>query len=102
MKLPRIRLRYLLIPAVCAAFLGYFAHHTINGARGLAAYQRLQMRAGELKKQIAEVRAEKEKMESRVSLLRPESLNRDMIDERARIILNLAKENEITILLEAR
>jgi len=102
MKLPRIRLRYLVLPVVCAACLGYFAHHTINGARGLVAYQELQAEARQLKTQIAEVQAEKQKLEARVSLLRPESLNRDMIDERARIILNLAGENEITILREAR
>ncbi len=102
MRFPRIRLRYLVLPIVCAGFLSYFAHHTINGARGLVAYQELQVQAGDLKKKIAKVRVEKEKLESRVSLLRPESLNRDMIDERARIILNLVNENEITILREAR
>lgn len=102
MKLPNIRLRYFILPIICAAFLGYFAHHTVNGARGLVAYQELQKQARELKTQIAEVQVEKNRLESRVSLMRPESLNRDMIDERARIILNLANENEITILREAR
>jgi cell division protein FtsB len=38
-------------------------------------------------------------MESHVSLMRPESLDRDMIDERAREALNMADAKDIVIFL---
>jgi cell division protein FtsB len=44
------------------------------------------------------VRAERDALDHRVGLLRPEHLDRDMLDERAREMLNLAGPNEIVIL----
>ncbi len=102
MSFRRFRLRYFLLPIVSLSFLGYFAHHTLNGARGLVAYKQLQDRAGALEVKIAALKVKRRKLESQVSLLHRESLDPDMLDERARIILNLAKPNEITILRQAR
>ena len=98
----RFRIRYLLLPVICLGLLGYIAHHTLNGARGLMAYRQMQTRAATLKTRIAKLRQERRKLETRVALLHRESLDRDMLDERARVILNLAKPDEITILREHR
>lgn len=92
------RLRYIVLPLICLSFLAYFAHHALIGERGLLSYKRLQDRHIRLEKQLADARKKREKLEARVTLLRPESLDPDMLDERARTILNLARPNEITIL----
>ncbi len=102
MSFHRFRLRYLLLPVVCLGFLAYFAHHTLNGARGLVAYRQMQTRAADLETKIARLRKTRQKLETRVALLHRESLDPDMLDERARVILNLAKPNEITILRDQR
>ncbi len=102
MSFRRFRIRYLLLPLICIGFLAYFAHHTINGARGLLAYKQMQTRAAGLEIRIAALRKKRRKLEARVSLLHRESLDPDMLDERARVILNLAKPNEITILRQRR
>jgi cell division protein FtsB len=41
----------------------------------------------------------KRRLERRVALLRPESLDRDMLEERARAVLNLARPEDRVILL---
>ncbi len=40
----------------------------------------------------------RERLERDVSLLRPESLDPDMLDERARAILNLANKDDLVML----
>jgi cell division protein FtsB len=40
----------------------------------------------------------KDRLERDVALLRPESLDPDMLDERARAILNLAHSNDLIML----
>ena len=46
---------------------------------------------------LAAVEAERSTLERRVDLLRPDHLDRDMLDERARSQLNLAAPNDIVI-----
>ncbi|HFQ15555.1 MAG TPA: septum formation initiator family protein [Rhodobacteraceae bacterium] len=98
----RIRLRHIIIPVVGVATLSYFAYHTLVGERGLRSYWRMQVQTAKLEKQLRAVRAERLKMEAKVTLLRPESLDPDMLDERVREILNLARPDEVTILLNPK
>ena len=90
--------RHLVLPAVTVAFLCYFAYHAFHGDYGLFARARFDHQAEMLRKELASVRAQRELLESRVVLLRPESLDPDMIDERARQSLNVAHPNELIIL----
>ena len=53
-----------------------------------------------LEAELATARAEREQMERHVALMRPESLDRDMIDERAREALNMADAKDIVIFLD--
>ena len=94
-------IRYLkraLFLALTALVLVYFGYHAVIGDRGLLAWFQLEQQALELKKELAEVRAIRRHMEHQVALMRPESLDPDMLDRRAREVLNLAHPNEITIL----
>jgi cell division protein FtsB len=50
--------------------------------------------------ELAALRAERDGMERHVALMRPESLDRDMIDERAREALNMADAKDIVIFLD--
>lgn len=94
-------IRYLmraLFLAMCALVVTYFGYHAVSGDRGLVAWFQLEQEATELRKELELVQAERERLEHRVSLMRPESLDPDMIDIRAREVLNLAHPTEITIL----
>lgn len=79
--------------------MGYFAYHAVEGGYGLFALGKLQDRVASLEADLATARAERQKMEQRVALMRPESLDSDMIDERAREALNMADAKDIVIFL---
>ena len=75
-----------------------FAYHSVEGDRGLFALIRLSEQIQESRVQLDELSAERKALERRVSNLRPDHLDADMLDERARLILNLARPDEIIIL----
>jgi cell division protein FtsB len=94
------KLKPLLVP-VCSLFvLGYFAYHAVEGDYGLFALGTLQERVAALETELAGVRAERMRLERHVALMRPESLDRDMLDERAREALNVVDAKDIVILLD--
>jgi len=95
------KLKPLLIPAACLLILGYFAFHAVEGDYGLFALKKLQDREASLLAERGKLDVEKNQMEKRVALMRPESLDPDMIDEKARESLNMAHENDRVILLPA-
>ena len=93
------KVKPLLVPVSCLLILGYFAYHAVEGDYGLFALGKLQARVAALRSELEAVRAERAGMESHVALMRPESLDRDMIDERAREALNMADVKDIVIFL---
>jgi cell division protein FtsB len=91
------RAKDVIGPVLGFCVVGYFAYHSVEGDRGLVAYLRLNEQIVLAKAQLAEVAAERKALEQRVSLLRPNRLDPDMLDERARLLLNLARPDEIVI-----
>jgi cell division protein FtsB len=93
------RLRPALVPAIGLVLLGYFVFHAIQGERGLVAWLVLkqEIRTGEARDGV--LAAEQAVLERRVAALSPASLDPDMIEERARIMLNYAHSDELVILL---
>jgi len=89
-------------PLVCLLLALYFAYHAIVGDYGLVARDKLQHQAAELGAELRELQALRRDLELHVSLMRPESLDPDMLDERARETLNLAHPNDITIFRSVR
>jgi cell division protein FtsB len=94
----RKRARFVAGPVLGISLAAYFAYHLVEGERGLIAWHRLSQQLKEAKTTQAEVRADRNALDRRVGLLRPEHLDRDMLDERARETLNLAGPNDIVIL----
>ena len=94
------KLKPLLLPFCCLLILGYFAYHAVEGDYGLFALGKLRDRVATLESELAAVRAERARMEAHVALMRPESLDRDMIDERAREALNMSDAKDIVIFLD--
>jgi len=90
-------IRPLLLLLVALLFSAYFAWHGWHGAFGIEARRVLDTEAARLEAIKAELKAERSEIEKRVALLRPQSLESDMLDERARSILGFAQPNEIVI-----
>ena len=94
-------LHRLLLPLGSIAVLGYFGYHSFNGDYGIWSRDRMQREAIGLSAELAQLQTERAALERRVALLRPGSLDPDMIDERARINLNVLQPDEVVIDLAA-
>jgi cell division protein FtsB len=92
------RAKDVIGPVLGFCTVGYFAYHSVEGDRGLFALLRLSEQIQEARSHLDELAAERKSLERRVSNLRPDHLDPDMLDERARLILNLARPDEIVIL----
>lgn len=93
-----MRLGSLLFPLLACAIGGYFGYHLQTGDHGLEARADLQKRKAVLEGELAGLKEVRQRLERDVALLRPESLDPDMLDERARAILNLAHPDDLIML----
>ena len=83
-----------------AVMIVYFAFHTVNGERGLLRYLFLKREIQQAQKVAAEYNHQKEILEGKVKHLSNGSLDLDLLEERARIVLNLADEDDFVLLDE--
>ncbi len=95
-----VRRRFTLMigPVISACLVGYFTYHLIQGNHGLRAYWRL---GDDLKQAGAKYTALKEQhdyLQHRVTLLRPDSLCPDLLEEQVRRNLGFVNPKEIVIL----
>jgi cell division protein FtsB len=91
-----------LVPALWTAVIGYFAYHLLDGQYGLMSWLAFEERAYKLQTELVDIKSEREKLEYRVALMRPESLDPDLLEERARQTLGFSRPNEVTIFREPR
>ena len=84
-----------VVTCVCCALLGYFGWHAYKGPRGFPYRDGLEVKVATLKDKYEGMQAQREKLESKVSLLRPESIDPDLLDELARGNLELAKPTDV-------
>ncbi|HLK81435.1 MAG TPA: septum formation initiator family protein [Xanthobacteraceae bacterium] len=101
---PRIRafLTALGLYAVAALFIGYFGVNAYTGKNGINARQELEHEIADLANEVERVRAERAWWERRVALLRADRIDPDMLDERARELLNYLDPHEVTIMVKHR
>jgi cell division protein FtsB len=92
------KLRFAVLPIVGLALSGYFSFHAINGSLGLHSSERYQAQIDELKFELASLQQVRQDYEKRTSLLRDGSLERDLIDEQARMTLGLIRSNELVLM----
>ena len=97
-----LRPRQILAPVIFATLFGYFGYHLVNGDRGLLAMVHLQRENQVAIQNFAEAETTRKIWERRVSELRNQSLDPDMIDERARILLNYARKDDLIVFTPTR
>lgn len=89
--------RQITLPILGACVVGYFTYHAVQGDRGIIAWLVLNQQIREAKTVQAELAGERAMLEHRATLLRPDGLDLDMLEERARLMLNLAHLDELII-----
>ena len=90
--------RRAVTPLACLAVVTYLAHHAFVGERGIYTHLRLEKKAEELSAELGRLEVERERLERRIALIDNDNPDPDMLDERARAVLNFAHPDEITIL----
>jgi cell division protein FtsB len=98
----RRRMRAFLLPlalySASGLIVGYFVHHAQNGNRGLEARRQLKIEAFGLQQQLDAARTERADWEHRIALLRSDQIDRDLLDERARVVLGRVHKNDVVIM----
>jgi cell division protein FtsB len=86
------------VPLVCATLLAYFGFHSWHGRYGIQSMNAARDEIVRLEFELARVGAERKTLEARVRLLRDGTIERDMLDEQARMTLNLVNANELIVM----
>jgi cell division protein FtsB len=98
----RKRLRSVLtalgLYVLAALLVGYFGVNAFSGNHGLKAKQDLDQQIAELSSEIAKLKLEHRQWERRIALLKSHGLDPDMLDERARALLDYAHPNDLTLM----
>lgn len=89
--------RFSIVFLVCFAVAAYFIYHLIVGDHGIRARARMEHQIAASQGELAGLTVVRKRLERDVSLLRAEALDPDMLDERARAILNFAHPNDLVI-----
>jgi cell division protein FtsB len=85
--------------AFAALFIGYFGVNAFTGAHGLRAQADLDKQLATMSEELARLKAQHAVWERRVSLLRSDKIDPDMLDERARALLGYVDPRDVTLLL---
>jgi len=93
----RRRARVVVGPIVGLLLAGYFAYHLVEGDRGLLAWLRLTRELQEANSNLAQLQARHAALENRVTDMRPEHIDPDLLDEEVRRMLDVASPNDIVI-----
>jgi cell division protein FtsB len=95
----RKRLRSILtalgLYVTAALLIGYFGVNAYNGNRGLRAKQDIDQQIAALTAELKSLQTERATWERRIELLKSRAIDRDMLDERARELLDYAAPDEL-------
>jgi cell division protein FtsB len=101
---PRIRafLTALGLYMLAVLFIGYFGVNAYTGKNGINARQGLDQQIEELATELERARAERALWERRVALLKSDQIDPDMLDERARQLLDYVDPHDVTVMVRPR
>ncbi|HVO04807.1 MAG TPA: septum formation initiator family protein [Candidatus Cybelea sp.] len=93
------RLAQVAWPMLGACLAGYFVYHAVQGDRGIIAWMRVNQQIRIAQAELDKSDADKAAMEQRVALLSNTSLDLDMLEERAKVMLNYTHPDDLVIFL---
>ena len=91
------RLRSYLPTAALAFLIFYFGFHAFTGDRGILTSSQRNETLSAKTRELVQVRAERQDLETRARLLRDTSLSADLLEERARSLLGFADPRDYVI-----
>jgi len=92
-------IRFIISNIIWICVAGYFMYHIFNGARGAISWALLTKEVESLERELKSIKEENAFLENKISLLRNNNLDLDLLEEQAQSILGFSHENSIIILL---
>src|SRR5271170_8153152 len=92
----RTILNTLTLYALAALLIGYFGVNAYNGNRGLKAKEDIDRQMAALTADLQRLKREHAQWQRRIALLKSDDLDPDMLDERARALLDYAGRGEVS------
>lgn len=88
----------LIVSLASLALLGYFGWHAFKGPRGFPYREKLIAQVAQLDDRFQRIDAERLRQEHKVSLMRPDTIDPDMLDELARANLEMTGPTDFVAL----
>jgi cell division protein FtsB len=98
-KRARSILTALGLYVIAALLIGYFGVNAFSGNRGLKAKQDIDQQMAELSTELAQLKVERSQWERRIALLKSSGVDPDMLDERARALLDYVHPHDLKMML---
>ena len=93
-------LNALALYTVAALLIGYFGVNAYTGEHGLIAKRDLDQDIAQLTTELDTAKAERAVWQRRVSLLKSDNIDPDLLDERARLLLDDADPRDLVLMLK--
>ena len=97
----RKRLRSILtalgLYVMAGLLIGYFGVNAYNGNHGIRAKQDIDRQIDALNTELRGLQVERAQWERRIALLRSDDIDPDMLDERARALLDFADQRDLVL-----
>ncbi|HEY2708895.1 MAG TPA: septum formation initiator family protein [Caulobacteraceae bacterium] len=91
------RLSTYIPTAILAALIFYFGFNALTGDRGLLTTRERHATLAEDEAELKTLQAEHAELATRVRLLRDDNLSRDLLEERAHVVLGFADPKDYVI-----
>lgn len=89
--------RHVVGPLAGCLLVTYFAYHAVEGDRGVRAHHQLERKIAEATDARDRLAVERKAIEDRVAMLSPGSIDRDLLEERARIVLGYVAADSLVV-----
>ena len=97
-----LRLRKIVAPlafhCLAGAASAYFVWHAANGQRGLKTGLEYEKQIADLQGELDRLTGERGRWSRRISLVKGDAIDRDVLDEEARLLLGRAHKYDVVIL----
>ncbi|UDL95351.1 septum formation initiator family protein [Lichenihabitans sp. PAMC28606] len=97
----RTRLRAILYPVLLYALSGvaasYFIYTAVNGERGLKTKAEYKVQIAALRDNLTQLKTERTLWEHRITLMRSEAVDRDLLEEQARLKLDFVDPRDLVV-----
>ncbi|HPF79086.1 MAG TPA: septum formation initiator family protein [Alphaproteobacteria bacterium] len=91
-----LRRNMLAVIGLCLSV--YFSYHLIAGQRGYFRLMTLENKIASVSHEYEGLKEERQEIEKKVVMMRPGSIDRDLLEERARHVLGYRRGDEVILL----